>query len=345
MDFWRTVLRYAGIAWNDVTAGVADVAKAFDSVWRFIGSLTSLVSHLYARTLKGLLAAYLYIISDMVNVITGQSAAIDRVRGWIYKYDIVPLRGFLLAVILALAKRTEQQLAALKALEFRLYFLSLTYTQQQVTIERKARIADVNAARAYAAKLVSALHASLETEASAAYNEHTKDRLSVISKIIDEIANRNPVVRKLTGEFITLLLDFTETENPVLRLALKLLLPKIIGNLGIDKPLGDLLSAMFGSVAGTPKARTIGDAVGDLAGRVSALEGQWAAFMANGGPEIEQAGEQWKGLTSLTTSAALLGFFGLAVADPSGWATAVADTVGVAVNDSAAAAASLIRRA
>lgn len=345
MDFIRTVLHWANVAWSAILGIPGDIGTAFDHVWRFIGSLTSLLAHLYGRIARDVLQSYLQVIADVIDALDQQSRALDRVKAWIYRYDIVPLRSFLLVVIARLAAAVNRQLALLKALELRLYILSLTFTLKQVAAERAARIADVRAARAYALHLTIALRKSLELEAGDAYNAHTKDRVSVITRLLDEIVSRNPVVRGFVSEFITLLLDFIDVENPELRFLLKLLLPKIVNGLGIDKPLGDMLTALFGSVAGTPKAHSIGDAVGDLAARVSALENLWAQFMVHGGPEIEQAGDEWKSITSLSTNVALLGFFGLAVTEPGAWATAISDTIGAAVNDSAAAVAHLIRNA
>lgn len=345
MDFLRTALHYASVAWRFITGIPSDVGQAFDHVWRFVGSLYSLLSHLWGRVSKDVLQGYLQLLGDLIDTVDGMSRTMDRIKTWIWRYQVLPVRNFLLLVIVRMGLALQRKIAAARALSWHLYYLGLAYTRRQVTVERAARIADVKAARAYAARLVSALRSALEREAADAYNANTPRRVTVITKVIDEIANRNPLVRALTGDFITALLDLLGSDDPALRLLLRLLLPKIIDGLGVDKPLGDLLTALLGPLAGTPQAHSIGDAIGDLAARTSALEDQWARFMTDGGPEVEQAGREWKEVTSVGVNVSLLAFFGLAVADPSAWATGVSDTMGALVNDTVPAIAALIRNA
>jgi len=345
MDFLRTVLHYASVAWSFIAGIPSDIGQAFDRIWRFAGSLYSLLSHLFSRIALDVLAGYLAILSGVIDAIAGQNQAIARSRTWIYRYYIVPLRSFLVNLMMRVALALLTRINAVRALAILLYARSIAFTVHQVAIERSARIADVRAARAYALQLVTALHSAIEAEASHAYDANTKTRESTLMRLIDEIASRNPVIRGLTRDLVTILIDLLETDNPLLRIALNFILPKIINRLGVDRVLGDLMLGILGPLAGTPKPKTLGDAIGDLARRVSVMEDRWTQFMIDGGPEIEQAGEQWKTIGAISTNVALLGFFGLAAADPAQWATVLADTAGAAVNDSAAMVAHLIRNA
>ena len=187
--------------------------------------------------------------------------------------------------------------------------------------------------------------AEVQTEAATGYADGSTQRVSVITKITDELATRNPVIRGLVSDLVTVLLDLIGTENPLARIAIGLLLKEVIGKLGVDRVAGDLLGTLLGPLIADPRPRNLHDVTRDLARRVSALEGQWARYMEDGGPELDQAGREWKRYTSLATDAALLGFAALAVADPDRWASSVADTLGVAVNDTALGIAHLIRKA
>jgi hypothetical protein len=345
VDFLRTVLHYASVAWSFIAGIPSDIGQAFDHVWRFVGSLYSLVAHMFSRITLDVLSGYLSLLSGVIDAIAGQNEAIARSRAWIYRYYIVPLRSFLISLLLRTTLALLKRIDAVRALAILLYIRSLSFTVRQVAIERSARIADVRAARAYALNLVTALHSAIEAEAARAYDANTKTRESTLMRLIDEIAHRNPVLRALVSDMTAILVDLLETDNPLLRVALNFILPKIISKLGVDHVLGELMLSILGPLAGTPKPKTLGDAIGDLARRVSAMEDRWTEFMVDGGPEIEQAGEQWKTIGAVSTNIALLGFFGLAVTDPAGWGKAIADTAGAAVNDSAAAVARLIRNA
>jgi len=327
------MLKYASDAWSFLAGIPGDIGTALGNLWKFTGSLATLLDHIISKVVRSLLSAYLNVISDVLGAMENLQGALERVKAWVYVYDIVPLRSFLLDVIARLAYRLEKQVAALKALEYRLYYASRSYAAHLVSAERAARIADVKNARAYALRLVTALHSAVEKEAADGYNSNTRARVSVITRIADEIAAKNPVVRSLISDFITLLLDFIGASNPVERIALQLLLTQVIDRLGVDKAAGELMSRLLGTLAGDPRPKDLRQVTAALAGRVTALEDQWADFMIAGGPEVEQAGRTWKAYTSLAVDAALLGFFGLAVTDPALWARAVADTAGAAVND------------
>jgi len=341
MDFFRTMLRYASDAWSFITGLPGDVGNALQHVWNFTGSLARLVDHLVANVLRHMLAGYLDILNTVISALENTQGELDRVKAWIYFHEVMPLRTFLLVVMDLLAKRIENQLAALRALVITLYLRSLAYANSLVAAERKARIADVKAARAYSLHLVNALHSQIEAEAASAYNANTKARQSVITKITDDIVTRNPVIRSLVADFVRLLIDVIGADNPVARIALQFALTKIVDSLGVDKVAGDLLSRLIGPLAADGKARSVHDAITGLTRRMSATEDQWADFMANGGPDVEQAGRDWKKYDSLAFEAALTGFVVLAAADPGQWASVVAGTAGRAVGDTAAAIARL----
>ena len=194
-------------------------------------------------------------------------------------------------------------------------------------------------------KAVAACLATVQTEAASGYKAGNRQRVSAITRITDDLASRNPVLRDLLSRTVTALLDLLAIDDPLLRLALSVLLKQVISRLGVDRVAGDLLASLIGPLAAGRDPRNLHDVADDLAARVSALEGAWARYMADGGPELDQAGRQWKELASWEMDAALLAFFGLAVADPGAWARDVADTAGTLADDTIRAVSGLIRRA
>ena len=148
MSFFRAVLHFASVAWSLIAGVPGDIAGVLSALWHFAGSIHSLLVTLAARVLRALHSGHLDLTALLVTAIDDLQGAIDRIARWVLRHFIFPLRAFLLAQIAALRRWTAGQLAILRALEWRLYFASLAFTIRQVTIERKARIADVQAARA-----------------------------------------------------------------------------------------------------------------------------------------------------------------------------------------------------
>lgn len=345
MDFFRTVLHYAQVAWSVIAGIPSDVGNALSAVYKFIGAEHALWSRLFAVIGRALHAAHIDLASELLAAIGSLTLALLRVKGWIWHMFIAPVRSFLLGRIAALQRWTKGQLNLVYLRMLSLYFLALSYTDKRVSAERKDRIADVTAARAYALKLVKAAVSAIETEAQAGYRSGNSARMNTVTRITDDLVNRNPALRSIVSDLITALLDLLGTENPLLRAAVQFLLGQVISRLGVDRVTGELLRTLLGPVLGDPRPGNLHDVIEDLSKRTCALEDQWAKYYADGGAELHQAGGDYKSYASLAVNAALLGLFAGAVADPAGWATAVASTVGATVNGAAADVAAIIRKA
>lgn len=345
MNFLRTVIGLASSAWNFLTGLPGDVSRALQELWKFVNSVHDELGWMARIPLLSNIFGLVRLVTALVNFNFVLLRALARFARWIIDELVNPLRLYLLRQIAALRAWTAAQLAALTALVWLLHRRALAYTDQQVGIERQARIADVKAARAYALALTKALHATIEHEAASGYRAGLNDRLGVLNRILDEVATRNPVVRGLVADLVKGLVDLAAVDNPIGRLVLGLLISHIINRLGVDRAAGELARTLLGPLIGDPRPADLTSVIRDICDRLTGLEGQWATFMEDGGPEILQAGTEWKNITGLIGDAALLGFVGLAVADPGGWARDVSATLGTVVDSTIIRAADLIRRA
>lgn len=257
--------------------------------------------------------------------------------------------------IAALRRWTANQLAALRALVWRLYYqllhlihyslrLAFDYTRRLVRIEALARRRAVAAAEAKARAEVRQLHQVIEREAASAYRQGLDARLSLIQHLAGMLARFNPEVRHLLADLVGGVLDLASVDDPLARLVLGFLMKQVIDRLGIDKAAGDLVSALLAPLLGDPKPHDLHDVVLDISKRLQAMEQQWSTFFADGGSQVEQAGEQWQQLQNPVLAAALLANFGAAAADPTGWARTVADVIGPVTDGILIGAADLIRK-
>ncbi len=119
---------------------------------------------------------------------------------------------------------------------------------------------------------------------------------------------------------------------PMIR-ALAQLWPTPTDALGIDKAVGTLIDALLTGITGAPPPRNLHDVIADISIRLSQVEGQWAQFFTDGGSQVEQAGNDWKDITSVIGNTAIVAFAVQATVDPDGWAAEIADTLGAAAND------------
>lgn len=333
MNFFGTLEKWARDAWNFLAGVPGDVGRAFAAVWHFIHSVHDVLSWLVRTPIVDDFKALLDHAGTVGSLFRLYLGALARVWHWIDAFLVQPLRAEMLQRLAQLRTWLLDRIFALARLVMELYRKALAYTDQQVGIERQARIADVKAARKYALDLVTALHQQIEREAASGYNSTLGGRLGVIRKILDDLGVRNPLVKALTARLTGLVIDLAGVENPLLRFLISLVLSRVINALGIEKVIGALLARLVGSVADGPQAHGLADVTRDIGQRLNNLEDQWADFMHDGGPEVEQAGREWKQLGTLGFDAGLLAFVALAVADPQAWARGIADTIGTVGND------------
>jgi hypothetical protein len=344
MGLLKSMLHYAQVAWGIVSSPVGDISAALRAIWHFTGSVHTLLAELFA-TVSRLLHWRHVTLSTLILVAVGNIlGAVIRIKAWIWHHQVNPVR-------LALIKRinrdhlwTAHNFFLLRQYDVRLFFGALGYAYRLVRHERAVRIKDVIAARAYAVTLVKAALKTVDIEASDGYNSQLKARKSLISEIADNLVTRNPAVKALVSDLVTVLTDFLEFDNPVLRIAVKLALSKVINSEGIDKLTSGLLAMLVNDITGEGKASTLEQVTSDISGRLTSLESRWADFAANGGSELEQAGEEWKALDSLPIDLAIVAFLADAAAQPEAWAKDINDTVGALVNGTVSAVTALIRR-
>ncbi len=344
MGFLQSLGRLASDAWHFLTGLGGDIGNALAAVWRFAASIAALLDHLISAVLRGTIGGLLTWNFYLLGAIEKLVGAVERIGDWIWFHFIAPVKTWVRGLVAALKAWTVRQLAAQRAEYWGLYHRALAYAAKLVAAERAARIADVQAARRYALALVVALHAAIESEAATGYNSGRRARAGVAGKILDDLAVRNPVIRALTGRLITLILDLAAVDNPVARVVVGVLLRQLINRLGVDRVAGNLLARILGSLTGHGEPKSLHDVTRDIDERLTGLEDQWAEFMTDGGPEVMQAGKEWKAETGVLADLAMLGFFALAVHNPAGWARDVSATAGTAVNDTIIGVTHLIRR-
>lgn len=340
-----SLVNWAKQAYSSITGAVSDLPGALAALWHYITSVHNVVSWLFGIPLlnwaEGLLR-HLGLEHRAVQVI---SEALHRIPGWVWLAMIAPTRDFLQHEIVANWTRTLVMLAALRALVFTLYVEARAYTRQLVAIERVQRTEADHAEHAAMIQAVTAALATVQRQAATGYNSGLHDRLGVIGKLADDLVIDNPAVKTAIKDLVVAVFDLETIDNPVVRFVITKALQELVGKLGVDTVVGDLIARLLATVTGQPKARGLQDVTRDVSNRLNALETQWAEFMANGGADVEQAGREWHDLGNLTVAVGIVDMFALAVVDPAAWATGVADTIGVVGNDTLGAVFSLISKA
>lgn len=345
MGFIKTVLRLAGT----VLGIIADIPGAFGQALHYLLNLVSaihaLIAHLIGTILRDLFWEQLLYDQVILGELHTLYHALQRVGPWIKVHLVTPLYKDTLRRIALLRADTLRRISAVRNEMIGRIALVRKETLTRLAGEAKARETADRAEHEAMLKQVANALATVQTEAASGYKAGNSQRMGAINKLIDELANHNPAVKGLVSDLVKLIVDILGAENPVERAAITFLLTQIIDKLGIDKVAGTLLSALLGDLIGNPNPGNLHDVTKDLASRISTLENQWSDYMADGGPELHQAGHEWKALSSLTADAALLAFFGFAVVNPDAWAKDVAGTAGALVNGTIGGVSTLIRKA
>jgi hypothetical protein len=201
--------------------------------------------------------------------------------------------------------------------------------QNHINAEIINRQRAINALRGYLLGVIAALQRQvnaiipfINSQAADGYNATRGDQASIFSKLMDDIAVDNPVVKDVVGKLITLVLDLLSVDDPVARLAASLILRQVIDRLGVDKLAGGLADRLISEFIGSGQVKTLKDVESSVGNRLNNLEGQWQQFYANGGDDIENLGDQMRESASLTFTLPLAAYFAGAVTDPQATATA-----------------------
>lgn len=328
-----SVVGWARRAWDGIVGLDQAAIKALQTLWRFVTGVHNLVAWLLGGPQLRYILTVLSYLDTVTLGIYDIRLALRRLAVWVWVTDVYPVWVILNRRLAALRAWAVIQFAALIVLVYRLYFASRAYTQQQVAAERSQRIRADQAEHAAMIKAVKAALATVQAEASSGYNSGLHDRTTLINRLVNMLADRQPEIRGLASRLITAVVDLESIDNPVARFLVSVLLSQLVRRLGVDRVTGDLISRLLGPLTGSARPTTLSGVEHDVGERLSALEAQWADFMDHGGPEVEQAGDEWKSVTGVAADAGILGLFGLAVADPQAFATGISDTIGIAGND------------
>lgn len=342
MDWLKTLQNWASSAWGSITGAVANPVAALTNLWHYITSLHDALAWLGANPLVKGYKAFLLNFTIIGLAIDAAQAAIGRIGAWVWLHEVKPVRDRLQAEIVALRGWAVAMFAAQQAEIVRLYLASLAYTRQLVGIERAQRIKALELEHAAMLKAVAACLATVQQQAASAYNAGLHDRLGVVGTILEDIAGHTPLIKDAIDLLLKDFVDIENIDDPVIRWLANKAIDEIVNNAQVDKAAGNLAQSLLGPIIGQPRAKGLHDVIADISTRLAAMESQWATFMRDGGPEVEQAGEQWKEITGVLVNLGFLGFTGLAATDPAAWATGVSDSVGTVANDSIGAIVGLI---
>ena len=260
------------------------------------------------------------------------------------KQEIRQAVAFLLAVInrvyLTLLRLLNNEIANRKAAiaalrAFLLQQINIVYRLLTAAInrERQDRINAIAALRAWAVqqfdnlwKYARSILPTVDKEASDAYDHTLRDQATGISRLVDDLAADNPVVRGIVGKLATVILDLASIDDPAARIAAQFLLRQVIDRLGVDKLAGALAGDLAGVFLGGGKPKTLADVTAQIGDRLNVTEAQWQQFYANGGDDIENLGTQMRKSATPVFTLGMAAYFAACVTDPQGTA-AVTDAV------------------
>ena len=312
-------------------------------IWHWINGVASGVGHFLSGPLVAFGRAVLNHLENIVSAFQDEISALERVIFWWDRFLWHTIQGWIhrpLAKVRALIRREVKYLIRLIYVSTRTV-LALAYAA--VARERRERQIAVGRAEARARREIKALHGVIEREAASGYRMTQGDRTSLIIRLLDYAVLRNPAVKTLVKDIATGILDLLSIDDPVLRLLLGFLIKHVIDKLGIDKAVGVLIQDLLSPLLGKKKPQDLHDVILDLSQRILAGEKQWAQFFEDGGSQVEQAGKEWRNLTSVAGTVAVVAFVAQAVIAPNQWATEINDIIGKPANDVAAHAARLFK--
>lgn len=332
MNWLKSVINWANNAFSAAAGALSNPLGAITALWHYISSVHSLVSWLFGNPLLQFALNHAKWLSAWFDGMVAARDALHRLAAWINATWIRPAVVMLSARIAALRAWTALQLRLLTA-----------YVNYEIAVLRAFTVALVAAERAQRIKAVAAEHAAMlaglkatlatvQRQASTGYNSTRHARVSTITGLAQDLQALEPALDKILPKLLADVIDIENIDDPVLRWLANKALSEVLAHTGADHVSGSLLGVLISQLAGAGPPKTLSDVEKDVGERLNALEQQWADFMKHGGPEVENAGDQWKGLTGVIADVSILAVFGLAVTEPAAWATGVSDTIGVAGN-------------
>lgn len=319
------------------------ISRALGSAWHWLNGIASGVSHLIGGPIASALKVIYAAIKDLTDGYHDIIDTIRRLEAWwenrLLRYVLDPIRK----QIGRLGARITRDFRYLIAL---IYITTATVYANAVRLihaETRARQRAISVAESQARLEIRRVHQMIEREAASGYRLTHDARVTLITRLLDYAGARNPLIRSLVKRVATGVFDLASVDDPFARLLLNFLIKEVINRLGIDKAAGTLVHDLLAPILGQPKPRNIHDVVADMSARLVTLEKFAATFMEDGGSQVEQAGKDWRDITSIAGSAAIVAFVAQGVVAPDLWATELSGTVGRAANDIAAKANTLFR--
>ena len=324
---------HAKLVAKSMAASGNQPSSVLGGIWHWINGVASGIGHFITGRIDLYAKATTLVVDGIIDAIGEIDKAVGRVIFW---------QDFMFWHILQrwLARMRRQSNAYADAWGKYLYRLIYVTTNSvlntamhAVNTERRQRVRAIAHAEAQAKREIKAMHHLIEREASSGYKIDQQHRLSMIVRLLDFAVVRQPEIRAIVGDIATAVLDLLSVDDPLIRLTVGFLIKEVIDRLGIDKALGKLIDDLLKPLLGQPVPHDLHDVIADMSARLIAGETQWAQFFTDGGSQVEQAGKDWRNITSPLTSVAIVAFTATAVADPSAWARDINATVGRAVND------------
>jgi hypothetical protein len=333
VGFFGQMVAWAIVAAASLAGVSLDLPATLTALYRFTDSVRVTLSHVVTEGLGPVVFQLENGLAATFEMGRALRDAINRTSGWIWSHQILPVWHGLDIKINTLNAQTAQKIADTRQFAYTLYLDAVRVATTLNIAERNARIADVNLARAQAQALTKALHQAIENEAAAGYRSGRGDRSSPLKALANDLHVRgliDAVVTKLLIEAADVLVN---TADPALAAVVDRVIGEVIKKSGIGKDLGDYLYGLIVPGSGGPDPKDLPGVMADVSHRLSAAEDWISSFMLAGGPEVEDAGRQWKTASSIAVDVALVAFVVQAVTAPEAWAREVADTVGVVGND------------
>lgn len=343
MTLLKTNHDHAAKSARAIKAPVPNQTQVNAGLWHWINGVASGVGHFFGKwvgetfKVEGIWAKY------DADLWRWYADAWGHAFSWLHQFVLSPIESRLnraiarLAAKLAADMRASSRaiLAATKAAEA--YALDLV---RRETAERRRQVAQ---AEHKARQEIRHLHHTIEREAASGYALERQARTSLIIRLLEILGARNPVVQGLVSDITTALIDLLSVDDPIARITISFLIRHVIDKLGIEKPLGNLIDELLAPILGDAKPRDLHDVIADISQRLGVMESEWAQFYADGGSQVEQAGNEWQAITGAVVSVALTAWVGQAVIDPAAWAGDIQAIIGRPANDLVSAAAALFR--
>jgi Transglycosylase-like domain len=206
---------------------------------------------------------------------------------------------------------SREQAAALTAAEAVQRGLGDDNSRQQAAAGIKALDVKLTAQVDTVLKYAQTIPGLIDTRAANGYDPTLQARASLLTKLLDTAVAHEPLIAGLVSKLATAIIDLAGLEDPVLRIAMQLILKQVIDKLGINTALGAILNDLVGGILGGGPPKTLQDVTADIGKRLNSLE-EGQAELAPLAPEADQLHE----MGTLIFDAALLGYFAAAVAAP-----------------------------